>query len=92
MIEYIDSIEKIWQKSLVRINFDWPWATVPQLKSITDIITAITVHLIGLVATLRIISFSTFRIVVTLYTLTVANQMSVKKRTTNLSSRIYVVL
>ena len=24
---YIDSIEKIWQKSLVRINFHWPWAT-----------------------------------------------------------------
>ena len=24
---YIDSIEKIWQQSLVRINFHWPWAT-----------------------------------------------------------------
>jgi hypothetical protein len=24
---YIDSIEKIWQKSLVWINFHWPWAT-----------------------------------------------------------------
>jgi hypothetical protein len=24
---YIDSIEKIWQKSLVRINFHWPWST-----------------------------------------------------------------
>jgi hypothetical protein len=22
---YIDSIEKIWQKSLVRINFHWPY-------------------------------------------------------------------
>ena len=26
---YIDSIEKIWQKSLVRINFHWLWATGP---------------------------------------------------------------
>ena len=32
---YIDSIEKIWQKSLVRINFHWPWATGPLLKSMT---------------------------------------------------------
>ena len=30
---FIDSIEKIWQKSLVRINFHWPWATGPLLKS-----------------------------------------------------------
>jgi hypothetical protein len=32
---YIDSIEKIWQKSLVQINFHWPWATGPLLKSMT---------------------------------------------------------
>ena len=32
---YIDSIEKIWQKSLVRINFHWPWASGPLLKSMT---------------------------------------------------------
>ena len=34
---YIDSIsiEKIWQKSLVRINFHWLWATGPLLKSMT---------------------------------------------------------
>jgi hypothetical protein len=32
---YIDSIEKIWQKSLVRINFHWPWDTGPLLKSMT---------------------------------------------------------
>jgi hypothetical protein len=32
---YIDSIEKIWQKSLVRINFHWPWVTGPLLKSMT---------------------------------------------------------
>ena len=32
---YIDSIEKIWQKSLFRINFHWPWATGPLLKSMT---------------------------------------------------------
>ena len=31
----IDSIEIIWQKSLVRINFHWPWATRPLLKSMT---------------------------------------------------------
>jgi hypothetical protein len=35
---YIDSIDKIWQKSLVRINFHWPWATRPLLKSMTDFI------------------------------------------------------
>ena len=34
---YIDSIEQIWQKSLVRINFHWPWATRPLLKSMTGI-------------------------------------------------------
>ena len=34
---YIDSIEKIWQKSLVRINFHWPWATGPLLKSKTGL-------------------------------------------------------
>ena len=32
---YIDSIKKNWQKSLVRINFHWPWATGPLLKSMT---------------------------------------------------------
>jgi hypothetical protein len=32
-IRYTDSIEKIWQKSLVWINFHWPWATGPLLKS-----------------------------------------------------------
>jgi hypothetical protein len=32
---YIDSIEKNWQKSLIRINFHWPWATGPPLKSMT---------------------------------------------------------
>ena len=32
---YIDSIEKFGQKSLVRINFHWPWATGPLLKSMT---------------------------------------------------------
>ena len=37
---YIDSIEKIWQKSLVRINFHWQWATGPLLKSMTTITTA----------------------------------------------------
>ena len=35
---YIDSIEKIWQKSLVRINFHWPWAAEPLLKSMIDVI------------------------------------------------------
>ena len=30
---YTDYIEKIWQKSLVRIYFHWPWATEPLLKS-----------------------------------------------------------
>ena len=35
---YKDSIEKFWQKSLVRINFHWPWATGPLLKSMTDLI------------------------------------------------------
>ena len=35
---YIDSIEKNWQKSLVRINFYWPWATGPLLKSLTGIV------------------------------------------------------
>jgi hypothetical protein len=33
---YIDSTEKNWQKSLVRINFHWPWATGPLLKSMTE--------------------------------------------------------
>jgi hypothetical protein len=33
----IDSIEKNWQKSLVRINFHWPRATGPLLKSMTAI-------------------------------------------------------
>ena len=32
---YIGSIKKNWQKSLVRINFHWPWATGPLLKSMT---------------------------------------------------------
>ena len=35
---YIDSIENIWQKSLVRINFDWPWATGPLLKSMMHLL------------------------------------------------------
>ena len=34
---FVDSIEKIWQKSLVRINFHWPWATGSLLKSMTGI-------------------------------------------------------
>jgi hypothetical protein len=34
---YIDSIEKFGQKSLVRINFHWPWATGSLLKSMTVI-------------------------------------------------------
>jgi hypothetical protein len=38
---YIDSIEKIWQKSLVRINFHWPWATGPLLKSMTEPLLAV---------------------------------------------------
>jgi hypothetical protein len=28
---YIDSIEKIWQKSLVRINFHWPCRTTAKV-------------------------------------------------------------
>jgi hypothetical protein len=32
---YIDSIEKIWQKSLAQINFHWPWATGPLLMLMT---------------------------------------------------------
>ena len=34
-INYIDSIENIWQNSLVRINFHWPWSTGPLLMSMT---------------------------------------------------------
>jgi hypothetical protein len=42
---YIDSIEKIWQKSLVRINCHWLWATGPLLKSMTAVVVSSnTVH------------------------------------------------
>ena len=33
---YIDSIDKIWQKLLVQINFHGAWDTRPLLKSMTD--------------------------------------------------------
>jgi hypothetical protein len=37
----VSNIEKIWQKSLVRINFHWTWATGPLLKLLTDILSFI---------------------------------------------------
>ena len=37
LYEFDYECEKIWQKSLVRINFHWPWATGPLLKSMTAI-------------------------------------------------------